>query len=369
MRPVLILGGYGNFGKRIARALTGDGIAVILAGRTPDKAVRLQQELPTHLASVAIFDAFGDLAAQLKSLRPGLLINTCGPFQSSDYTIAETCIRNRVHYLDLADGRAFVTGISALDGPARAQGVSVISGASTVPGLSSAVVEHFRHEFSSIDQMRYGISPGQKAERGLATTRGILSYVGRALAPFPGSGGVVYGWQDLYRQDYPGLGKRWMANCDIPDLDLLPQEYGIRSIRFSAGLELGFMHLGLCVLGWLVRLGVPLNLPDMSGLLLKISNLFDVVGSSDGGMHVILKGVGLDGRPLTRRWFIVAKDGDGPQIPTIPAIVLAKDILRATSVPVGATGCVGLVSLDRYVDELSAFSVETYTDVSRKLTL
>ena len=108
------------------------------------------------------------------------------PFQIKRYEVAEACIAACVHYVDLADGRGFVTGIPALDASAKSAGVWVISGASTVPGLSSAVLEHYRSEFATIDSLRYGISPGQKAERGLATTQGILSYVGKPLKAVPG---------------------------------------------------------------------------------------------------------------------------------------------------------------------------------------
>ena len=41
--------------------------------------------------------------------------------------------------------------------------------------------------------LRYGISPGQKAERGLATTEGILTYVGKPLRAFAGDDGPPYG--------------------------------------------------------------------------------------------------------------------------------------------------------------------------------
>lgn len=357
MRPVLILGGYGNFGKRIARVLTSADVPVIIAGRNRAKAETLAADLPASLTKVAVFDAFVELGTQLKRLKPAVVINTCGPFQSSDYSIAEVCIQHGVHYIDLADGRDFVPGIVALDAAAKAAGVVVVSGASTVPGLSSAVLERYKHEFSSIDEMRYGIAPGQKSERGLATTQGILSYVGKALKPFPSGKDKMFGWQGLYRQKYPQLGKRWMANCDVPDLDLLPERYGIKRIQFSAGLELGIVHLTLWGLSWLVRTGLPLNLPRLAKPLLAASDMFDMFGSADGGMHVILKGTGVDGEPHTREWFVVALNGDGPQIPTIPAIVLAKDLANGVAMESGARPCVGLVSLERYMETLGRFSI------------
>jgi hypothetical protein len=321
---VLILGGYGNFGKRIARALAASGTPVILAGRDERRAKEEAAAIPSGLAEAVAFDVRQDLRRPLEEMKPAVVVNTCGPFQNSDYGVAQTCIEGGTHYIDLADGRDFVTGISALDAQARDRGVAVISGASTVPALSSAVIEYLRPQFSELHTLRFGISPGQKAERGLATTRGILSYVGRPLRGFAGDDGPSYGWQNIHRQLFPVLGQRWMANCDIPDLDLLPRAYGLRAIRFSAGLELAPLHLGLWALSWLVRIGVPLDLPRHAGWLLKASNLFDPLGSADGGMFVILGGLDLDGCPRERRWFIVARRGEGPQIPTIPAIILAR---------------------------------------------
>jgi hypothetical protein len=297
----------------------------------------------------------------LEKLKPAVVINTCGPFQTSNYTIATCCIHHGVHYIDLADGREFVTGITALNIMAKEKRVAVISGTSTVPGLSSAVLEHFKGEFTKIDQMTFGISPGQKAERGLATTQGILTYVGKPLKPYGGHKHKVYGWQDIYRQEYPDLGKRWMANCDIPDLDLFPKHYGIQSIRFSAGLELGFLHLGLWGLSWLVRLGLPLNLPRFAKPLLKASNMFDGIGSADGGMHVIMTGKGQNGEALARKWFIVAYDGYGPHIPTIPAIILAKKLAQGEETVTGAMPCVGMVTLEEYLTELQEYPIRTYT--------
>jgi len=359
---VLILGGYGNFGKRIAAALTRSAIPVVIAGRSLGQADALKKQLPPGLAKAVALDVSQNLDDHLSTLQPKVVINTCGPFQGSNYSVAEACIRQKVHYIDLADGREFVAGITnTLDERAKQSGVAVISGASTVPGISSAVLEHFQGEFSRIDSLRYGISPGQKTERGHATAESILSYIGKPLRPFPGHKKSVYGWQGLYRQVYPDLGARWMANCDIPDLDLLPGRYGISSIRFSAGLELGILHLGLWVLSGLPRLGLPLNLRRFAGPLLTISNWFNGMGSNDGGMHMVITGEDQAGAPHTRSWFIIAKNGDGPQIPTIPAVILASRMAGNELDLTGAMPCVGLVSIEACMVELAPYNVKTYT--------
>jgi hypothetical protein len=356
---VLILGGYGNFGKRIARLLTRKGIGVILAGRDEAKAAALAKALPPELAEVAVFDAKSGLLPQLEVLKPLVVINTCGPFQNADYGIARTCIAGGVHYIDLADGRDFVTGITQLDADAKQRNVAVISGASTVPALSAAVIERFLPQFSAIDSLDFGITPGQKAECGLATTQGILSYVGKKLKPCAGYE-TRYGWQDIYLQSYPEIGRRWMANCDVPDLDLFPTKYGIKRIRFCAGMELSIIHFGLWLASWGVRLRLPINLPKHASALLRVSNWFDVIGSAEGGMHVILKGQDSSRCLVAKRWFIIARDGDGPYIPTVPAVVLAAKIISGAFTRTGALPCVGLITLQEYLDELAHLKIRTY---------
>lgn len=360
---VLVLGGYGNFGKRISRALAAKGVEVVIVGRDAAKAQALAADLGPGASGVAA-RVPGGLGTLLSAQRPDVVVNTVGPFQGQGYETARAAIEAGVHYLDLADARQYVCGISALDGLAKAAGVAVIAGASTVPALSDAVLAEYGAEFAAIDRLRYGIAPGQGAERGLATTQGILSYVGRRLAPFPGIRREVYGWQDLYRQSYPGLGRRWMANCDVPDLDLLPERYAIRAIQFSAGLELTALHLGLWGAGWLVRAGLPLPLARLAAPLLTVSNRFNRFGSADGGMHVILSGrkAGAPETAIERRWFIVARGGDGPHIPTIPAILIAHRIASGRPPAAGARPCLGLVSLQDYLDELAPYRIETVTE-------
>ena len=356
---VLILGGYGNFGKRIAELLTRKGTAVVIAGRDAAKAEAAAKALPPALADHAAFDAKTDLGTHLAALRPAVVINTCGPFQNSNYGIAEACIAAAAPYIDLADGRDFVTGITVLDAAAKRQNIAVIGGASTVPALTCAVVEHFAPKLSEIDSLTFGIAPGQKAERGLATTQAILSYVGKKLKPCAGYE-TRYGWQDIYRQAYPAIGKRWMANCDVPDLDLLPARFGNKRIRFSAGMDVAAGHLGLWLLSWAVRSGIPIDLQRHAPALLEASHWLDWLGSDDGGMHVILDGKDAAGRPATLQWFIIARDGDGPYIPTIPSVILARKVVAGAFAPTGAMPCVGLVTLQEYLDELSHLKIETY---------
>lgn len=364
-KKILILGATGNFGSNIAKALAKANIPIIIAGRQKPALMALQHEIDTlNLGSsieIAVFDIKKQMAQQLALLKPFLVINTCGPFQHSDYATALDCIHFGIHYVDLADGRDFVNGIhDALDNVAKDNHCLVISGASTVPCLSSAVLAHYKNEFTRIDSLTFGITPGQKTPRGLATTQAILSYVGKPLKPIPGALNTRYGWQDLYCQTYPLLGKRWMSNCDIPDLDLLPKHYGISHIRFSAGIESAFLHLGLWILSGCVRLGLPIRLDAHADVLLKVSHWFDRFGSDNGGMHMIFSGKDRHGREKVIKWFLVAQNGYGVHVPTIPAIVLVKHLISGKLRQTGAIPCVGLISLEEYLVELGDENIRVY---------
>lgn len=357
---VLILGGYGNFGRRIAARLVYYHIPIIVAGRHVHVADEVKAEIikkyPDADIETAAIDIQENFENHLRMLKPYIVINTCGPFQSRNYDVARCCIQERVHYIDLADGRDFVCGISTLEALAKANQVCVISGASTVPGLSSAVLMHYQQQFSSIASLRYGITPGQRAPIGIATAQSILSYLGRPIKTL--SGPIIrYGWQNLYRQAYPEIGHRWMSNCDIPDLDLFLQYYHIPDIQFSAGMENSLVHLGLWGLSWLVRWGVPLSLQKHAKLLLDIKALMNLFGTDNGGMHMIIKGNDKNEKPLTIKWFMIALRGDGPQIPCVPAIILTRKLLSNTMTSYGAKPCVGLISLQEYQEELKDYAI------------
>ena len=293
-KKVLILGGYGIFGQRIANSLAKRNIPVIICGRNKQPAHHLQQKIlskyPNACVTTAIFDCKQSLPSQLRKLNPTVVINTCGPFQGQSYNVANTCTQHRIHYIDLADAGEFVANISKLDPLAKQAGVAVISGASTVPCLSSAVIEQFKPEFKHIQTLRYGITPGQQSERGVATAASILSYLGKPITTHKRHNKKRYGWQNIYRQHYPDIGKRWMANCEAPDDYLFQQHYGIDNLEFSAGMESGCLHIGMWLTSWLVRLKLFTNLKKHAKSLLTMSTFFDRFGSQDGGMHMILKG-------------------------------------------------------------------------------
>lgn len=363
---VLIIGGYGNFGSYIARGLASDAeTRVLIGGRSQNKADAFAASLnAVHAAEGYTIDIHGDPTGALARIAPDIVIHTTGPFQTQDHRVARACIAQGCHYLDLADARDFVATIDALDAEARATDVLVVSGASSVPCLTAAVIDAYLPAFTRLEAVDYGISAAQHTNRGLATTSAVLGYVGKPMTMLrDGKMKIVHGWEDTHAKRYPGLGYRLFGNCDIPDLTLFPARHpSLRSMRFAAGHEIKLLHMGTRLLGALVRSGIIRSLDDHAEGLLKLAFLFDRFGSGRSGFHMILTGAGRDGKPLERRFVIVARSGHGPNIPCMPAILLARRLARGEVTQRGATPCIDLIDLDTYLAALEGMDISVIAD-------
>jgi len=290
------------------------------------------------------------------------VIHAAGPFQGQDYAVAEACIDAGVHYVDLADGRAFVCGIEALDSRARGRGVLVVSGASTLPAVSSAVIDSLRAEFAEIGSLtaiEIGIAPAQRIPRGEATLAGALSYCGKPFRRLEqGTWREVYGWQAIRRRRYRTLGTRWMAACDVPDLELFPRRYhGVTTVRFDAGLELAVLQWGLWLAAASARSGLVADWSRHARRLQQLAALFDPFGSDVGGMHVALAARLPDGRERRVVWELVARAGHGPEIPSIPAAIVARKLAAGAIAARGAMPCVGLFSLAEFAAAVAHLAI------------
>src|SRR6185295_2432830 len=121
-RTVLVMGATGAFGERLAEGLIRSGIAVIGAARNTARLEALARRLGPRFA-VERLDRSEIDAARLQQLRvrwPGLfaVADASGPFQTSDTALPRAAIGAGLHYVDLADARAFVGGIRVLDAQA-----------------------------------------------------------------------------------------------------------------------------------------------------------------------------------------------------------------------------------------------------------
>lgn len=361
-KRVLIIGGYGNFGSFIARILGREGnIQLIISGRDKNKAIKLAEKIEAkHKPETAFIDIEQDLNQSLATIKPDIVIHTSGPFQEQSYKVAQACIHQGCHYVDLSDAREFVSGISQLDKEAKEKNILICAGASSVPCLTSAIIDAHINAFDKLETLEYGIATAQLTNRGLATTSAVLSYAGKPFKTLiDGQTKDVYGWLDLRWRKFWGLNLKPLGNCDIPDLEIFPKRYpSLKTIRFQAGLELKVLHLILWILSGLVRFKLFPALQPLASTLLKISYFFDPFGKDDSGFYMKLSGVDKNGRSKQVNFDLVARHGDGLYIPSMPAILMAKKLANGEIAEIGAYPCIGFVTLDDYLTGLSEFDIK-----------
>lgn len=359
---VMVLGGYGHFGARICHRLARDArMTVLAAGRDPHAAAALVDELPDGRHEAHEVDCGADgLRAALRATKADLVIHAAGPFQGQDYRVARACLEVGCDYIDLADGRGFVEGFRALDAEARDAGRVLVSGASTVPAVTAAVVRAHAAAFNRLTGIRLAITPGQQTPRGRATVGAVLGYCGQPFRRWEGGRWRIrHGWQDLRRFPHPALGRRLWGACDVPDLGLFPARWpSLETVTFHAGLELRALQLGLWLGAALARGGLVRDWSRHAGVLHRAATWFDRFGTNHGGMYVGLEGVDETGARMGLDWWLTAWHGDGPFIPCVPAIALARQMAAGQVPEPGAGACLESLSLHAFADEVSDRHIE-----------
>ncbi|MBY5538436.1 DUF4166 domain-containing protein [Rhizobium leguminosarum] len=378
---LLIIGGYGTFGGRLARLLGDEPrLRLLVGGRSLEKADDFVADLRSPkdgaeglgsnnlgaLVQAVAFDRDGDLTEQLTRMRPHLVVDASGPFQSfgkDGYKVAEACIDLGIDYADIADSTGFVAGIGRLDAAAKAKGTFALSGLSSLPALSFAALEAMAPHFSRIDTVAAGIAPSAHVRIGLNVVRAIATYAGKKVPVLrdgqPASGrGLI----DAMRVTVaaPGaapLRSRKFLLVDAPDLALLPARFAdLKSSFTGVGTEPQPLQHLLSLAARLVHLRLLPSLLPFARLLQRASHAF-AVGDHRGGMFVRISGVDHAGERLTSGWHLIAEGDDGPFIPVIGVEALVRRLLTGVRPENGARPAAGELQLADFEAAFGRFSI------------
>lgn len=229
----------------------------------------------------------------------------------------------------------------------------MVSGASSVPALSGAVARELAAGLDRIDQVEVAITASSRATAGASVAAAILSYAGKPIRLWRGRREAQgYGCQEVRRERFGAAGWRWIALAEVPDCDLLPAQLpGRPSLTFRAGNDLGFQMLALWLMSWPVRWGWLGSLDRAGKWLLPLQRLTGRIGGARSAMRVVVKGARVE-----RCWTLVASDGDGPEIPTLAAALIAGEILAGRIDP-GARDAAGLLTLAQFEPAFAGLSI------------
>ncbi|WP_163875646.1 SDR family oxidoreductase [Rhizobium laguerreae] len=378
---VLIIGGYGTFGGRLARLLGDESrLRLLVGGRSLEKADDFVADLRTPkdgaeglgsnnlgaMVQAVRFDRDGDLTEQLTRMRPDLVVDASGPFQSfgkDAYKVAEACIDLGIDYADIADSTGFVAGIGGLDAAAKAKGTFTLSGLSSLPALSFAALDAMAPHFSRVDSVAAGIAPSAHVRIGLNVVRAIASYAGKKIVvrrdgrPAAGRGLIDSMRVTVAAPGAAPLRSRKFLLVDAPDLKLLPARFAdLKSSFTGVGTEPQPLQHLLSLAARLVRLRLLPSLLPFARLLQRASHAF-AIGEHRGGMFVHVGGIDHAGKRLSCGWHLIAEGDDGPFIPVIAVDALVRRLLTGMRPENGARPAAGELQLADFEAAFRRFQI------------
>lgn len=308
-------------------------------------AAATKAELSTAVFDIAIAS---DLEQALLRIRPLVVVDCSGPFQTSDYRIPRAALGVGAHFVDLADARGYLLGFEkALDAEFRARDRVALSGASSSPALSAAAVDALTTGWIRVDSIDIAIVPGGQSEVGEAAVSAALSYCGRPV-PIVSAGEVGHttGWGEAKRIFIDGVGRRTVSPVETADAELLSARYpSATSIRFWAGLESVLEHQGLRLIAAMHRRGLLPSPQALAPLLQKGRRATRLMTGATGGMLVRVTGLDATQRWTQAEWLLVARGNCGPHVPPAPAAAAIRAILAGKEAP-GARPALSLALAD-----------------------
>lgn len=353
---ILILGGYGVFGGRLAQLLADvSQTTLLICGRDEEKARIFCTGFKGVTTALPVKLDRRDIADGLARHKPDLVVDASGPFQDyglERYRVVEACIAAKVDYLDFADSADFVFGISQFDEQANAAGVFILSGVSSFPVLTAAVLREMAKTMDIV-KVEGGIAPSPFAGIGLNVMRAVVGYAGAPVKlTRNGMTSTGVGLAESIRYTIAVSGKLPLRNIrfslvDVPDLQVLPPEYStMTDIWMGAGPVPEILHR---VLNLLAKARHRFCLPSFapfSRLFYIILNLMKF-GEHRGGMFVHARGTS-NGRPTEQSWHLLAEADDGPFIPSMAIEGIVRKLINRQRPEPGARPATHALELSDY---------------------
>ena len=350
---VLILGGYGTFGGRLAQLLSDlANIEILIAGRSEAKAKAFCDRVAGAAQVIPLALDRADITAALSTHAPDLVVDASGPFQDYGrhrYNVIAACIEAGIDYMDLADGADFVEGVADFDAAAREAGVFILSGVSSFPVLTAAVLADTATRMTILD-VEGGIAPSPFAGVGQNVLRAVLGYAGepvhvtRGGRPAMGRGLVEIRRKTVSVPGHLPLRNIRFSLVDVPDLRLIPPKHaGLQNIWMGAGPVPEVLHRMLNALARLRSWGVAPNLMPLAGLCHWVLNTLKF-GEHRGGMYVTARGP----NAAEETWHLIAEGDDGPLIPSMAIEGLIRKMMEGDRPDPGARSGIGALNLSDY---------------------
>lgn len=166
MKTLMIYGAAGYTGRMATDHARAAGLDIVLAGRDEASLARLAAEIGL---AYRVFPVNAGPAADEALSDVAVLLNCAGPFLRTAEPLMRACIRNGVHYLDIAAELDSYRLAEALDSEAAAAGVMLLPGSGgSVAMLGSLAARAIERAGAPAETLRIALHVAGSMSRGSA---------------------------------------------------------------------------------------------------------------------------------------------------------------------------------------------------------
>jgi short subunit dehydrogenase-like uncharacterized protein len=167
MPSFMIYGASGYTGSLIAREATRRGMRPILAGRNAEKLAALAIDLGLEHRVVAL-DSLAGVCDGIRGVHT--ILHCAGPFSQTSRPMADACLRNGTHYLDITGEEEVFEALAVRDTEAKAAGVVLLPGVGFDVVPTDCLAVHLKRRLPSATRLALGFQGADHMSRGTALT-------------------------------------------------------------------------------------------------------------------------------------------------------------------------------------------------------
>ncbi|NET57657.1 MAG: NAD-dependent epimerase/dehydratase family protein [Symploca sp. SIO2E6] len=277
---VLILGGQGRIGSSVAQDLAAYTQAQItVTGRQQTR----ESTLPVEFLALDLADSEG-LRNAIAAAK--LVIHCAGPFLYRDAKVLQTCIEQRVDYLDISDNRAFTRTALTYRDQAAAAGVTAIVNSGIFPGISNSMVRRDVEQLAQAQKIHLSYVVAGSGGAGVTVMR--TTFLG-LQEPF--EAWLDNQWQQVkpysdretisFPAPYGNAGVYWF---DMPEAFTLVDSFGVNTVITKFGSvpdfynHLTWIAAHIFPSSWLKNPGGIEFLSQVSHIMTDVSDRFSGIG-------------------------------------------------------------------------------------------
>jgi short subunit dehydrogenase-like uncharacterized protein len=166
MKKILVYGSYGYTGQLIVEQAIKAGLQLILAGRDENQ---LRAQAEKHKLEYRAFTLDNTAALDSALQEADAVLHCAGPFVLTFRQMAEACIRNKKHYVDISGEIEGFEALAAMDEDAKRAGVMLLPGGGFDVVPSDSLIAYTAGKLPSATHLELYIkSIGSGVSRGTA---------------------------------------------------------------------------------------------------------------------------------------------------------------------------------------------------------